>query len=298
MQTPTCVVPTTHGTDPARAVAQKGRTCEAVSGCFAQLVWRSQAECLLFWPNHGHAPPAPTGTAGCAGTPPCAAESKHQAAAVAICLHSAAVVGAHRAPCPRHTRSHGCVCQARLLAVWFKNKRRRRALAQGGPKRPGEEHTLCQNALCSCDVDTRARLCVCVCVCYYSAGPWHAPSPPFHPSRSRGSNSRTELPRTTIIPIDSFVAKSTASSRTMFRNWSNPRRVPVTLRLPFSFTVRRKAREGGKRERQQCRRACANTRSAVMPSRKRHAPFIFLSMYLVGVPQGNRAAGRVASGRQ
>jgi hypothetical protein len=84
----------------------------------------------------------------------------------------------------------------------------------------------------------------------------------------------------------------------MFRNWSNPRRVPVTLRLPFSFTVRRKAREGGKRERQQCRRACANTRSAVMPSRKRHAPFIFLSMYLVGVPQGNRAAGRVASGRQ
>uniref|UniRef100_A0A7S2ZQB3 Uncharacterized protein n=1 Tax=Rhodosorus marinus TaxID=101924 RepID=A0A7S2ZQB3_9RHOD len=46
------------------------------------------------------------------------------------------------------------------------------------------------------------------------------------------------LPLTTIIPIDgresSGALVSTASSRTMFMNWSYPRRTPSTPRLPFS----------------------------------------------------------------
>uniref|UniRef100_A0A7S2ZQG8 Uncharacterized protein n=1 Tax=Rhodosorus marinus TaxID=101924 RepID=A0A7S2ZQG8_9RHOD len=49
------------------------------------------------------------------------------------------------------------------------------------------------------------------------------------------------LPLTTIIPIDgresSGALVSTASSRTMFMNWSYPRRTPSTPRLPFSCTV-------------------------------------------------------------
>ena len=128
-----------------------------------------------------------------------------------------------------------------------------------------------------------------VCCCVYCDSHVMA-SACLYATLSSGSRSKTELPRTTIIPIDSLVARSTASSSTMFRNWSKPRSVPVTLRLPFSFTA-----QGRNRAASEVWATCWLHLLAVV-EHPRHAPFIFLSMYLrtggAGVCRGGTAAWR------
>merc|ERR1711953_1019812 len=57
-------------------------------------------------------------------------------------------------------------------------------------------------------------------------------------TRSKASISNTLFPRTTTIPIVFLVCAlttSTQSSITRFMNGSKPRRIPVTLRLPFNL---------------------------------------------------------------
>jgi hypothetical protein len=76
----------------------------------------------------------------------------------------------------------------------------------------------------------------------------------------------------------------------MFRNWSKPRSVPVTLRLPFSFTAERSrrgsVRSGGNS-------FCVPLHAAT--EHTRHAPFIFLSMYLRTGGRRGHSVERTAS---